>query len=73
MNFLSKELKEVERKGLYRQMRRLDGPQAARTVIEGKECILLSFNNYLGLAGHPAIKGGGKAGCRGGPAPAVRV
>lgn len=56
MNFLSEELKEVERKGLYRQMRRLNGPQAARTVIEGKECILLSSNNYLGLAGHPAVK-----------------
>lgn len=56
MNFLSDELKELERKGLRRQLRRLDGPQGARTVIEGKECILLSSNNYLGLTEHPAVK-----------------
>lgn len=56
MNFLTEELEELHRKDLYRQMRRLDGPQSTRTIIEGKECILLSSNNYLGLTEHPVVK-----------------
>jgi len=56
MNFVVEEMKELFRKGSYRQMRRLDGPQASRTVIGGKECILLSSNNYLGLTEHPEVK-----------------
>ncbi|KJS17387.1 MAG: hypothetical protein VR69_05195 [Peptococcaceae bacterium BRH_c4b] len=56
MDFLANELKELEHKGLYRQARRLDGPQSPRTVIEGKECLLLSSNNYLGLTEHPDVK-----------------
>ncbi len=56
MNFLANELKELVQKDLYRQARRLDGPQSPRTVIEGKECILLSSNNYLGLTEHPEVK-----------------
>jgi len=56
MEFLVNELKELYRKNLFRQARRLDGPQSPRTVIEGKECILLSSNNYLGLTEHPEVK-----------------
>ena len=60
MDFLANELKELDHKGIYRQARRLDGPQSPRTVIEGKECILLSSNNYLGLTEHPEVKGAAK-------------
>jgi len=56
LNFLTEELEELHRKDLHRRMRRLDSPQGARTVIEGKECILLSSNNYLGLTEHPVVK-----------------
>lgn len=56
MYHLSKELKELESKGLYRRLRTMGGPQAARTVVEGKEVLLLSSNNYLGLTEHPAVK-----------------
>ncbi|WP_347488532.1 aminotransferase class I/II-fold pyridoxal phosphate-dependent enzyme [Desulfoscipio sp. XC116] len=56
MKFMVNELKELYRKNLFRQTQRLDGPQSPRTVIEGKECILLSSNNYLGLTEHPEVK-----------------
>ncbi|MDD3654953.1 MAG: 8-amino-7-oxononanoate synthase [Desulfotomaculaceae bacterium] len=56
MKFVVEEIKELLRKGAYRKMRRLDRPQASRTVIGGKECVLLSSNNYLGLTEHPEVK-----------------
>ncbi|MDF9408077.1 MAG: 8-amino-7-oxononanoate synthase [Pelotomaculum sp. PtaB.Bin013] len=56
MNFVVEEMEQLLKKGYYRQMRRLDGSQASRTVIGGKECVLLSSNNYLGLTEHPEVK-----------------
>lgn len=56
MDFLSEELHELERKGLRRELHRLNGPQIARTVIGGKKYILLASNNYLGLTEHPEVK-----------------
>lgn len=56
MKFLKRELTYLQEKHLYRRLNRMDDAQAARTVVNGKECLLLSSNNYLGLAEHPELK-----------------
>lgn len=42
--------------GLYRVLRELDSPQGTRIRFGGCEFINFSSNDYLGLAGHPALK-----------------
>ena len=52
---LRKELDELRRKGLFREMKRIDSAQGPVVNIDGREVILLSSNNYLGLATHPEV------------------
>lgn len=54
--FLQDELDELKREGIYRDLRVVQGEQKARTVIDGKEVINLSSNNYLGLTTHPRLR-----------------
>src|SRR5688500_15485001 len=54
--FLADELSALKAQGLYRRLRVLDDRQAARTVIDGRDVINLSSNNYLGLTTHPRLK-----------------
>jgi glycine C-acetyltransferase len=56
LGFLADEIEELKRQNLYRPMRVLSSPQAAEVVVDGKELISLSSNNYLGLATHPRLK-----------------
>ncbi len=56
LGFLADEIEELKRQNLYRPMRILSSPQAAEVVVDGKELISLSSNNYLGLATHPRLK-----------------
>ena len=56
LSFLSDELAALRSQGLYRRLRVLDDRQAARTVIDGRDVINLSSNNYLGLTTHPRLK-----------------
>lgn len=56
MRFLGEELSTLKSNNLYRTLKRLGGPPASRTIVDGRECILLSSNNYLGLTEHPAVK-----------------
>lgn len=51
-----KELKYLNQKGLLRTLRKIDSAEGPRITINGKELILLSSNNYLGLANHPRVK-----------------
>ena len=53
--FLADEVAELKRQNLYRPLRVLSSPQAAEVVVDGKELINLSSNNYLGLATHPRL------------------
>jgi glycine C-acetyltransferase len=56
LSFLSDELAALKTQGLYRRLRVLNDKQAARTVIDGRDVINLSSNNYLGLTTHPRLK-----------------
>ncbi|MFA4956051.1 MAG: 8-amino-7-oxononanoate synthase [Candidatus Methanoperedens sp.] len=56
MEWLSKELAEIKSKGLYRETRTIETAQTPRIKKDGREYILLSSNNYLGLATHPDVK-----------------
>jgi len=53
---LQQELDELKSHGLLRSMKRIDSAQGPTVIIDGKEVILLSSNNYLALANHPEVK-----------------
>ncbi|OGP54728.1 MAG: 8-amino-7-oxononanoate synthase [Deltaproteobacteria bacterium RBG_13_52_11] len=59
MTFLATALEAIKERDLYRQLRPIQGAQSPRVQMEGKEVILLSSNNYLGLAEHPALREAG--------------
>jgi glycine C-acetyltransferase len=54
--FLDAEIEDLKAKGLYRRLRVVESEQKSRCVIDGKEVITLSSNNYLGLNTHPKLK-----------------
>ncbi|GAC1453876.1 MAG: glycine C-acetyltransferase [Gemmatimonadaceae bacterium] len=56
LSFLGDELNSLTAQGLYRQLRVLDGEQAARTTVDGRVVVNLSSNNYLGLTTHPRLR-----------------
>jgi len=56
MRFLHEELLSLKSRNLYRSLKKVSRAAGPRTVVDGRECILLSSNNYLGLAEHPAVK-----------------
>ena len=60
VNFISKELEALRQAGLYRRLRRVDGDQDATLIIDGREVINFSSNNYLGIANHPALAAAAK-------------
>ena len=53
---LKARLAELRRQGLYRELRRVDSPQAAWLQLGGQSLLNFSSNDYLGLAGHPALR-----------------
>ena len=55
IDFLKDKLESLHRAGLYRTLRELGGPQSATTIIDGREVLQFSSNNYLGLANHPRL------------------
>ncbi len=50
----SRELAELDALGMRRTLRTVDG-QGPRAVVDDRDVLLLCSNNYLGLAGHPAL------------------
>ena len=58
---LEAELEQFKQQGVYKRLNHLEGPQAARTRMEGRgEVVILSSNNYLGLCNEPEVVAGGK-------------
>ncbi|HEX5396114.1 MAG TPA: aminotransferase class I/II-fold pyridoxal phosphate-dependent enzyme, partial [Candidatus Limnocylindria bacterium] len=53
--FLDAEIEELKAKGIFRRLRVVQSEQKSRCVIDGKEVITLSSNNYLGLNTHPKL------------------
>ncbi len=51
-----KERERLKAQGLYRTLRKISSPVDAAVTLNGRETILLSSNNYLGLANHPDLK-----------------
>jgi len=49
------ELKEIRNAGLYRRLRRVENGQGPTLLLDGREVINFSSNNYLGIANHPAL------------------
>jgi 8-amino-7-oxononanoate synthase len=49
------ELEAIKRKALYRRLRRVESEQGPTLVLDGREVINFSSNNYLGIANHPAL------------------
>jgi glycine C-acetyltransferase len=54
--FLDGEIEELKAKGLYRRLRVVQSEQRSRCMIDGREVITLSSNNYLGLNTHPRLR-----------------
>lgn len=60
-NFAQNELLRLKEAGLYRTLRRVEGEQGPTLILQGREVINLSSNNYLGIANHPALCEAAKA------------
>jgi len=56
MPFLKEEVDDLKNRGVFTEQRVLGGPQLPVSIVDGKEVINMSSNNYLGLATHPALK-----------------
>ena len=55
-SFLQTELESLRNKGLYRSLHCVEGDQGPTLLIDGREAINFSSNNYLGLANHPKLR-----------------
>ncbi len=60
LNFIDEALNDLKKKGLYRTLKTCSQFKSSKLVLDGKELINFSSNNYLGLAGDPILK---KAAC----------
>lgn len=49
-------LNKLKTKSLYREIKYIDSPQDSHVLIQGKKCLLLSSNNYLGLCNDERLK-----------------
>jgi glycine C-acetyltransferase len=54
--YLQEELNEMKANGTFRKLVPLESEQGSKVVINGKEVIQLSSNNYLGLTSHPRLR-----------------
>jgi 8-amino-7-oxononanoate synthase len=52
---LAEELRRLDAAGLRRELRRWEGAQGPWIELDGRRLSSFSSNNYLGLAGHPAL------------------
>ena len=55
-DYLQEELTEMKKQGTFRKLIPLESDQGSKIIINGKEVIQLSSNNYLGLTSHPRLR-----------------
>ncbi len=53
---VNEQIREVIESGYYFYFRKLESPQDAEVVVNGKRVIMIGSNNYLGLTNHPRVK-----------------
>jgi glycine C-acetyltransferase len=53
---MKKEYEDLVKKGFDWKPPVISGPSTGRTIIDGKERIMLCANNYLSLSNHPKVK-----------------
>jgi glycine C-acetyltransferase len=58
--FVDEELESLKQQGLYRKLRILMGEQGPSALIDGRQVVNLSSNNYLGLNTHPKLRAAAK-------------
>ena len=56
LDYLKEKINELKEDGVYRDLPVLGGANGAEIVLNGKNVINLSSNNYLGFANHPRQK-----------------
>jgi len=56
LQYLKDEIDSLKKQNLFTPLPILGDEQKARTIVNGKEVINLSANNYLGFANHPRIR-----------------
>jgi 8-amino-7-oxononanoate synthase len=54
--YLESELEKLERAALRRTLRVITSGQDTEVEFEGRQMLMMSSNNYLGLANHPAVR-----------------
>ena len=54
--FLSDELDELRRQNLYRPLRIMSSAQGPVVSVDGRRCVSLASNDYLGLTHHPRLR-----------------
>jgi len=54
--FIAAEIEDLKAKHLYRPLRVMSAAQGPVTVVDGREVISLSSNDYLGLTHHPRLR-----------------
>lgn len=54
--FLTDELNDLKQRGVFIRPRELQSEQRATVIMDGREVITLSSNNYLGLTVHPKLR-----------------
>lgn len=52
---IKEQLADIRRQGLFRELKTLSGPQEPVVVKDGRECLLMASNGYLGLAAHKEV------------------
>jgi len=53
---VNEQIREIFESGYYFYFRKLESPQDAEVVVNGKKVIMIGSNNYLGLTSHPRVK-----------------
>lgn len=59
-SFITEELERIRTAGLERSLKTVSSPQGPVVTVDGKECVLLCSNDYLGLAARPEVKAAAK-------------